>query len=261
MSIWEMFSLKDKVAVVTGGSGLYGRQIVIALAEAGAKVLTASRNLKANKEFADSLNSKGLDVIAAELDQSDEASIFALRDSILRDNKKIHILVNNAVARTMKQHFRDTVESFEKSMKINASGLFMMTRIFGDHMAETGGGSIINIGSYMGILGPDDTLYRGTDMDNRFSPDYFFHKGGMVNFTRLTAAVYGPQNVRCNVLNLGGFYNGQDETFVERYNDRTFLKRMANDTDIMGAVVYLASEASAYLTGAGISLDGGYSAK
>nr|MCR4718543.1 SDR family oxidoreductase [Bacillota bacterium] len=129
-----------------------------------------------------------------------------------------------------------------------------------DHMAENGGGSIINIGSYMGILGPDDSLYKDTEMTG-FIPDYFFHKGGMNNFTRFLASYYGPKNVRCNILNLGGFYNGQDERFVKRYNERTFLKRMANETDIMGAVVFLASDASSYITGSAISVDGGYSAK
>ena len=93
------------------------------------------------------------------------------------------------------------------------------------------------------------------------APDYFFHKGGMVNFTRYCASYYGPQNVRCNVLNLGGFFNNQPEEFLKHYNDKTFLKRMANDTDIMGAIVFLASDASAYITGASIPVDGGYSAK
>ena len=130
-------------------------------------------------------------------------------------------------------------------------------------MAENGGGSIINIGSYMGILGGDDTLYRDTGMTELkdFAPDYFYHKGGMTNYTRFMASKFGPQQVRVNVLELGGLYNHQPEKFVERYSDRTFLKRMANHTDVMGAIVYLASDASAYVTGAVIPIDGGYSAK
>lgn len=132
-------------------------------------------------------------------------------------------------------------------------------RVWGAY-GKNGGGSMISIGSYMGTLGPDDTLYKGTEMTG-FIPDYFFHKGGMDNFTRFLASYYGPRNVRCNVLNLGGFYSGQPERFVERYNERTFLKRMANETDVMGAIVFLASDASAYLTGASIPVDGGYSAK
>ena len=136
-----------------------------------------------------------------------------------------------------------------------------MCRAFGNKMAEQGFGSIINIGSYMGLLGPDDTLYRGCSFNAFDSVDYFFHKGGMTNLTRFMASYYGPKNVRCNILEPGGFYNGQDEVFVERYNDRTFLKRMANETDLMGAVVFLASDASSYITGAVIPVDGGYTAK
>jgi NAD(P)-dependent dehydrogenase (short-subunit alcohol dehydrogenase family) len=136
-----------------------------------------------------------------------------------------------------------------------------MHRVFGDMMAEKGCGSIINIGSYMGFLGPDDTLYRGVSFSGFNSPDYFFHKGGMTNLTRFMASKYGPQGVRVNVLELGGLLRDQDEIFVERYNDRTFVKRMANDTDIMGIIILLASDASSYITGAVIPVDGGYSAK
>lgn len=259
MNVKDLFDLSGKVAVVTGGSGLYGRQMVEALASAGAEVFTASRRLEANEEYACKMREKGLKVFAGRIDQGDEESIKEFLSGITAKGKKADILVNNSVLRTMRS-MNDPAEKFEESMHVNATGLFMITRAFGDHMAENGGGSIINIGSYMGILGPDDTLYRDTEMTG-FIPDYFFHKGGINNFTRFTASYYGPKNVRCNVLNLGGFFNGQNETFVKRYNDRTFLKRMANDTDIMGAVVFLASDASAYVTGAAIAVDGGYSAK
>jgi NAD(P)-dependent dehydrogenase (short-subunit alcohol dehydrogenase family) len=107
MSILEKFSLDGKVALVTGGSGLYGRQIVLALAEAGAKVYTASRNFESNESYAASLREKGMKAAAAVLDQSDEQSVLALRDGILKNDGKIHILVNNAVARTMKRRWRD----------------------------------------------------------------------------------------------------------------------------------------------------------
>ena len=260
MRILEKFSLKGKVAIVTGGYGLYGQQIVSALAEAGARVYTASRNEEKNSAYAATMQKAGFDVKAVRVDQSDETSVLALRDCILKKEKKIDVLVNNAVARTVKNGWNSPVESFSESMKINATGLFIITRAFGDVMAAEGGGSIINIGSYMGMLGPDDAMYEGTEISG-IVPDYFFHKGGMVNFTRFTASLYGPKQVRCNCLNLGGFYNNQDEKFVASYSKRTFLKRMANETDIMGAIVYLASDASGYLTGANIALDGGYSAK
>jgi len=169
--------------------------------------------------------------------------------------------VNNAVWRGMK-HDEDW-EGFTTSLRINAVGMSQLTMKIAKLMKKNGGGSIINIGSYMGILGANDMLYRGTDMPQvvDFCPDYFYHKGGMANWTRLMASKFGPDGVRVNVLQLGGFFNHQPEKFVEVYSDCTMLKRMANDTDIMGAIVWLASDASAYVTGASIPIDGGYSAK
>ena len=259
MDVLEMFSLKGKTAIVTGGSGLYGRQITLALAEAGAKVVIASRNKVKNEEYTKMLRNKGYNVISEELDQGNENSIKALADK-LKKQGGIDILVNNAVLRVMKD-YHDDLSAFNKSMEVNATGIFAMCRTFGDIMAQQGKGSIINIGSYMGILGADDTLYRDVGFSGYTSPDYFFHKGGMTNLTRFIASYYGPKGVRCNILEPGGFFNNQNPLFVERYNDRTFLKRMANDTDMKGIIVFLASDASAYITGTVIPVDGGYTAK
>ena len=260
MNVIDMFSLKGKVALVTGGSGLYGRQITIALAEAGAKVYTASRSIESNLDFATKMQEKGLDVVGEFYDQGDEESIKALLNRIKEKDGRVDVLVNNSVLRIMKS-YGDDIEKFNRSMEVNATGIFAMCRIFGDHMAENGGGSIINIGSYMGLLGADDTLYKDCSFSGYNSPDYFFHKGGMTNLTRFMASYYGPKNVRCNILEPGGYFNNQEKLFVDRYNDRTFLKRMANDTDMKGAIVFLASEASAYITGTVIPVDGGYTAK
>jgi NAD(P)-dependent dehydrogenase (short-subunit alcohol dehydrogenase family) len=260
MDILERFRLDNKTAIVTGGSGLYGRQMVFALAQAGATVYTASRNLDNNIKYAETLQKTGLKVFAEQVDQSDEQSVKDLVERIKQKERKIDILINNSVLRIMKG-FNDDIASFDMSMKVNATGLFIITRHIGNLMAENGNGSIINIGSYMGSLGPDDTLYKDMDFSGFSSPDYFFHKGGMTNFTRFIASYYGQKNVRCNVIELGGFFNNQNPVFVERYSQRTFLKRMANDTDIMGIIVFLASDASSYITGAAIPVDGGYSAK
>lgn len=261
MNVLEMFRLDGKLAIVTGGSGQYGRQMALALAQAGAKVCIASRNAEANAEYVDSLRTQGLDVFCEVLDQGDPQSIASFVNRVHGLTGKIDVLVNNAVFRGM-QHDEDW-QGFTTSLRINGVGFSDLTMKIAKMMAENGGGSIINIGSYMGILGGDDTLYRDTGMPELkdFAPDYFYHKGGMTNYTRFMASKFGPQQVRVNVLELGGLYNHQPEKFVERYSDRTFLKRMANHTDVMGAIVYLASDASAYVTGAVIPIDGGYSAK
>ena len=167
------------------------------------------------------------------------------------------MLVNNAVLRPVAD-WNCSAADFATSMQINATGLFLMTRTFGELMANNGGGSIVNIGSIQGSVGPDFSLYEGLGWET--PPDYFFHKGGMVNFTRFAAAKLGPGKVRVNVISPGGFYNDQDPRFVERYVARTLLGRMANATDLQGAIIFLASDASAYVTGTNLFVDGGYTA-
>jgi NAD(P)-dependent dehydrogenase (short-subunit alcohol dehydrogenase family) len=259
MKILESFSLKGKVALITGGAGLYGRQIVEAVAEAGAKTFVASRNLAELKKLEKKHCQRGEDLTALQYDQGEEQSILALRDQILKAAGKIDILVNNSVARTMKGAYQDKAETFAKSMKVNATGLFIITRAIGDVMTDKG--SIINVGSIQGLIGPDPTIYRGTNMTG-FYPDYFFHKGGMVNFTRFMASYYGSRGIRCNCIHPGGFWTEKmPEAFVRQYSDRTFLGRLANESDLKGIIVFLASDASLYVTGANITVDGGYTAK
>ena len=258
MTVLESFNLTGKVALVTGGGGLYGRQITQALAEAGAKTIVASRDLANLKAQAAALAACGLDVDAMHLDQGSEASVTQLLQEIIHLRGRLDILVNNAVERTMND-WHSPPEAFERSMRTNATGLFLMTRVFGDHMAAHGGGSIINVGSIQGMVGPDFTLYEGLDWGA--PPDYFFHKGGLLQLTRYAAAKLGPRRVRVNSISPGGFFADQDAEFLQRYNARTFLNRMANATDLKGVVVFLASDASAYITGANIPVDGGYTAK
>ena len=261
MNVLDMFKLTGKVALVTGGAGNYGRQMTLALAEAGATVITASRNLESNESYAAQLRQEGLAVYAESFDQSDDASVKDLLARLTARFGGVDILVNNSVLRCFKD-YNGPAEAFAQSMAVNATGLFLMCRAFGDHMAARGGGSIINIGSYMGDLGCNETLYEGCEhITSIGAADYFFHKGGMHNYTRYVASRYGKHGVRCNCLSLGGLFNNQPQPFLESYAKATFLGRMAGPEDMKGIVVYLASEASAYMTGAVIPVDGGYSAK
>src|SRR5204863_3292657 len=130
-------------------------------------------------------------------------------------------LVNNAVARPMKSPDAP-VSAWEESMRVNATGLFLVTRAFGGAMCGSKSGSIVNIGSIQGMIGPSYELYAGTNMGD-MPPDYFFHKGGMLNLTRFYGALYGPRSVRVNCLSPGGFFNNQPESFVQRYAEHTML--------------------------------------
>ena len=251
------FSLRDKIIVLTGGAGLYGRGLAAQLAAAGATLILAARNLEALKQVAAEETAKGGNVHARSLDQDSEASILALRDTVLREFGHVDGLVNNAVSRPMKSA-QAPLGAWEASMKTNATGLFCITRAFGDSMASRGAGSIANIGSIQGLVGPDFSLYEGLGMDA--IPDYFFHKAGMQNLTRYFAAYYGPKGVRVNCLAPGGYFNGQPAEFVARYSRKTFLRRMATDDDLGPPVVFMLSEAARYVTGAILPVDGGYTA-
>jgi len=259
MNILETFSLKGKVALVTGGAGSYGRQSVQALAEAGARTYIASRNLAALEDLAEEHRALGHDVRALRMDQADEPSIFSVRDTIVKESGKLDVLVNNAVARPAKNGYFDDAAAINESLRVNGTGLILVTRALGEVMAD--GGSIINIGSMMGLVGVEPGNYRGTDM-NGWYPDYFFHKGGMVNLTRFLASYYGSRGIRCNCVHPGGLRSpSHPDAFVKNYSERTCLGRLANDTDMMGIIVFLAAAASVYVTGTNIPVDGGYTAK
>jgi len=255
----SLFSLQNQVVLLTGAAGLFGRGLARGVAEADATVIIASRNADKLRVVAEEETARGHRVFAESFDQGDEASIVALKSRIEERFGAVHGLVNNSVLRPMKGANGSAAE-FAESMRINATGVMLMHRHFGQSMADAGRGSIVNIGSIQGMIGPGYELYKDTAMGD-LPPDYFFHKGGLINLTRFYAALYGPKNVRVNCLSPGGFFNHQPELFVQRFSEHTMLGRMADDTDLGGAVVFLLSNASRYITGVNLPVDGGYTAK
>jgi NAD(P)-dependent dehydrogenase (short-subunit alcohol dehydrogenase family) len=253
------FSLKDHTVLLTGAAGLFGRGLAASLAEAGATLIIASRNADKLQTVADEETARGYKVFAEGFDQSDESSIMALKARLEERFGPLHGLVNNSVLRPMKGA-NGTVAQWEDSMRVNATGLMLMHRHFGSSMADAGRGSIVNIGSIQGMIGPSYELYAGTTMGD-MPPDYFFHKGGMLNLTRFYAALYGPKSVRVNCLSPGGFFNNQPELFVQRFSEHTMLGRMADENDLGGALIFLLGDASRYITGVNLPVDGGYTAK
>jgi NAD(P)-dependent dehydrogenase (short-subunit alcohol dehydrogenase family) len=255
MHINDLFSLKGKVCLVSGGAGLYGKGITEGLAEAGGTVIIASRNKANIEETAGVFRQNALDVHALQVDQSDPRSVTALKYSIKEKFGKLDVFVNNAVARPMKG-YDDDLSHFDASMKANATGMLDILREMANLMAAGGGGSIINIASMMGMFGPDISNYEGTDMGIP-PPDYFFHNAGLINLSRYLARVLADRNIRVNCISPGGLFNNQPERFLENYCKKTPLKRMANRDDIKGVIVLLASEAGAYINGENILMDGG----
>lgn len=265
----ELFSLKNKTAIVTGALGLLGRKHCEALAEAGANVVVADIDGNAAEHFAESLgdNHTGLKV-----DVTSESSLKTARDKVIVRHGAIDILVNNAaindmfenpgLAKELSAFENYPLDAFKKSLDVNVTGVFLASQVFGTVMAEQSSGSIINIASTYGIVGPDQSIYRNERGEQTFykSAVYPVTKGAVVNFTRFLAAYWGNKGVRVNTLSPGGVENGQNEFFIQNYSAKTVLGRMAQPTDYQGALVFLASDASAYMTGANLIVDGGWTA-
>ena len=256
MNVRELFDLSGTTALVTGGAGMYGLPISEALAEAGAHVVIASRNAAACERIAETLRTAGYAASVEPYDQAGETSILALRDRLQSRFGAIDILVNNSVARPMRR-YQDPLSAWRESMEVNATGIFAVSRAFLDLMMKRGSGSVINIGSIQSVAAPAFGNYEGTSMST--PPDYHFHKHGLIGLTRYLAALGGPNGVRVNAISPGGFETpDMPASFRERYCRRVFLGRLARHDDIKGAVVFLASAASAYVTGQNLIVDGGY---
>jgi NAD(P)-dependent dehydrogenase (short-subunit alcohol dehydrogenase family) len=258
-NVLDRFSLHGRIALVTAGAGpLFGSSITEALAEPGATVITASRSLERNEEYATQLRTRGCQAHGMLVDLEDTASIDRLHDELIARFGRLDVLVNSALARDghAGRFEAQSPETLAHAAVGDFVGLFRISQRFLPDMVRQGRGSIINISSIYGVVSNDPTICTGTDMVQPAS--YTFVKGGMINFTRYLACYYGKQGVRANCISPGGYFNDQPQAFVENYTRRVPLGRMMDHLDIQGAVVFLASDASSYVTGANLMVDGGW---
>jgi len=259
--VQQLFDLAGKVAVVTGGYGLYGHSISEALAEAGAHVVIAARNVTKSQAVADGLKARNLKASACCLDQSQEESICQLIRTVLEQHGQLDILVNNAVLRVAAEDIdKMTVAEWQRQQTVNSTGLAVICREAVQVMLRQRSGNIINISSIQGAVGPHFPVYGQTGMT---SPAYYtYEKWGMVGLTKWMANRYGKDNIRVNCISPGGYIAeraGDDENeFVSNYKKLTPLGRFADEEDIKGPVVFLASDAAKYITGHNLMLDGGW---
>lgn len=259
MNVLDRFRLDGKVAVVTGGAGLYGAPFSRALAEAGAHVVVTSRDARAAGRAAKALAEDGLSATGERLDLADPSSIVEFRDRVLAGLGGIDVLVNNAVHRQGAGVFATTAADWDSTSAVNSRGLFLLTQAVAETMAQRRVGSIVNIGSIYGVVAPDFSVYEGTDISSPMF--YAYDKAGMIGITRYLASALGDRGIRVNCLCPGGLQADQDPTFVKAYSTRTPLGRMANEDDVAGALVFLASDASSYVTGVVLPVDGGWTAR
>lgn len=261
------FDLHGKVALVTGATGLLGKEHCLALSAAGATVVVADLDAKKCDALASAI---GKGAFGVALDVTSRASLEAGLATVLRRHGALDVLVNNAAVNDMfedpalateQSRFENYPEAMWRRMfDVNVTGIFLCSQVFGTEMARRGRGSIINIASTYGIVGPDQSLYQRADGSQAFykSPAYPATKGAVIAFTRFLAANWGKQGVRVNTLSPGGVENSQDGYFIASYSSRTPLGRMARPDDYHGAIVFLASDSSAYMTGANLVVDGGW---
>ncbi len=270
-NIFEKFSMKGKAAIVTGGAGLLGKQFCKTLAEAGAGVAVADLSIDNAEQVAQGMRNSGYQAIAIQVDVTDKQSVEAMVSRTVKEFGELSVLVNSAAmdpkfdAEHAGQHnnnFEDyPVEMFRSALDVNLTGMFLCSQAAVKAMLPKKKGSIINICSTYGLAGPDQRLYEREGQPKQYKPVFYtVSKAGVLGLTKYMATYYMGTQIRVNALTPGGVYNNHDEIFTERYSARTVLGRMADQDEMNGACLFLASDASSYMTGANLVVDGGWTA-
>jgi 2-deoxy-D-gluconate 3-dehydrogenase len=270
-----LFDLTGRVAIVTGGAGLLGAEFCRTLAMAGSSVVIADINMEAASALAASINSSGGQpgsnerALAIQTDVTTAESVQAMTRETLEHFGQLDILVNSAVLdpKFDPEHgghtnaFEDyPLEAWNQALTVNLTAMFLCCQAAVVPMLAQGNGVIINLSSIYGLTGPDQRLYQREGETTQYKPVYYpVTKAGVIGLTRYLATYYAGKNIRVNTLSPGGVYNGHDDEFVKAYSARAVLGRMAYKDDMNGALLLLASDASAYMTGANLVVDGGWS--
>lgn len=266
MSLPSLFDLSGRVAVITGGATGLGRQMAGALAEAGAAVIIASRNLERSEQFATELRAGGARAAALPLDLASESGPQELFDAVLAMHGRADILVNNAAATDVNRPFElPSIARWDAVMRVNLTGAMFCAQAALAPMKAQGRGAIINIASVYGMVGVDTRLYGASDARPMLNAAYTASKGALINLTRDLAVSWAPHGIRVNAISPGMFpVESQKSKWpagtYEQLARRVPLARMGTEHDLKGAVIYLASDASSYVTGHNLVVDGGWTA-
>lgn len=269
-----LFSLTDCVAIVTGGPGLLGKEFCRTLAEAGASVVVADLNGEAAEKVVEELSGNGHNAVAVRTDVTEPASVQGMVETALTRFGRVDILVNSAAldpkfdpeaaARGIPAGSFENypLDSWKQALDVNLTGMFLCCQAVVKPMVEQGKkGSIINICSTYGLVAPDQRIYQRDGRQTTYKPVYYsVTKAGVLGMTRYLAAYYAGTQIRVNALTPGGVFNQHDEVFLKAYSARTVMGRMAEKHEMNGALLFLASDSSSYMTGSNLVVDGGWTA-
>ena len=273
-SVKERFDLSGRVAVITGGAGLLGVKHAEAIAEMGGIPLLVDidgeRSQAAAVKITDTF---GVEAVGMQVDITEPDAVEKLLDDVLNKFNRIDILVNNAANNPKVDSSRTknltrlenfSLESWSADLAVGLTGAFLCSRVFGTEMAKNGKGVILNIASDLGIIAPDQRIYRQDGLSEDQQPvkpvTYSVVKHGLIGLTRYLSTYWCEQGVRVNALSPGGVRTNQDDVFLEKLTNLIPLGRMAHEDEYKAAVVFLVSDASSYMTGANLSIDGGRTA-
>ena len=270
----ELFDLSNRVAIVTGGSGLLGKQFARTLAEAGATVVLVDIDITHASDVVAYLQGQGLEADTFQVDVTNPASLKEMMNFVLEKYGQVDILVNSAAIdpKFDPEHAKLNdgatgafenfpLEMWNKALNVNLTGVFLACQAVIPAMLSVGKGVIVNIASIYGMVGPDQRLYQKDGEQKQFKPVYYtVTKAGVLGLTKYLATYYAGKNIRVNALTPGGVYHGHDDTFLKAYAYRAVMGRMANQDEMNGALLFLASDASSYMTGANLVVDGGWTA-
>jgi NAD(P)-dependent dehydrogenase (short-subunit alcohol dehydrogenase family) len=275
-SVLELFDLKNRVAVVTGGAGLLGAEFCRTLSEAGAAVVVADNREAAALEIAVKICASGGQAHPISVDVTSPSSVENLVAETLERHGRLDILVNCAAldpkfdpdhagrsdGEVVSGSFEDfPLEAWNQALAVNLTGAFLCCQSVARPMLAQGNGVIVNLSSIYGLAAPDQRLYQREGQIPQYKPVYYsVTKFGILGLTRYLATYYAGKNIRVNALSPGGVYNGHDQDFVQNYSARAVLGRMAEKDEMNGALLFLVSDASKYMTGANLVVDGGWTA-